>query len=151
MKILDVSAGNRAVWFDKHHSMATFLDIRPEVEPDIVADSRNLGTFADGSFDLAVFDPPHVNFGKNAEMSKTYGWHTTVEIRDILERTAIELSRVVRPDGLLALKWNDHDQKLTTVLALMPSWEPLFGHQVSIRTKHASTTSWVLLRNRREV
>lgn len=88
MKILDLSAGNRAVWFNKKHPLATFCDIRPEVEPDVVVDTKTLVGFEDGSVDLFVFDPPHVNFGANAEMSKTYGHHTTEQIREIIQETA---------------------------------------------------------------
>ena len=43
MKILDLSAGNRAVWFDKNYPGATYVDIRPDVNPSVVADSRALG------------------------------------------------------------------------------------------------------------
>jgi hypothetical protein len=149
MRILDVSAGKRAVWFNKHRPMATYLDIRAEVEPDIVADSRNMPQFVDSTYDLAVFDPPHVNFSASAELSRTYGHHTTAEIRDIICPTGKELSRVLRPDGLLALKWNDHDQKLSRILDLLPDFEPLFGHKVAQRNLRVSQTYWVMLRNRK--
>lgn len=146
MKILDLSAGKRAVWFDKQNPLCTFVDIREEVEPDIVADTRNLPDSVGVDYDLVVFDPPHVNFGKNAQLSQTYGWHTTSEIRDTIEKTAREAHRVTKPEALMAFKWNTHDQKLERVLALMEQyWEPLFGHAVSLRTKHASTTYWVML------
>ena len=149
MKILDLSAGNRAVWFNKQHPCATYLDLRPEVNPDIVCDTRNLPEQVGTGYDLVVFDPPHVNFGENAEMSKTYGYHTTDDIRDIISGSAKEAHRVSRPDALMAFKWNDHDQRFEKVLDLMSAWwEPLFGHKVSVRTKHASTTQWVLLRRR---
>lgn len=147
MKILDVSAGNRAMWFDKQHPDCTYIDLRMIVRPDCTADSRYL-PFKNAVFDLAVFDPPHVNFGKNAEMSKTYGWHTTEEIRDIIRRTGIELSRVLRPQAIMNLKWNDHDQKLDTVLKLLSTWEPLFGQRTGGSTsKHPSSTYWIVCRN----
>ena len=57
MKILDISAGNRAVWFDKNHPDAIYLDIRPEVEPTIVADARALPAEIGEDFDLILFDP----------------------------------------------------------------------------------------------
>lgn len=107
MKILDLSAGNRAVWFNKTHPDVTYVDCRPEVEPDVVADTRNLPPEIGTGYDLIVFDPPHVNFGKNAEMSKTYGWHTTDEIRDIIKRSAAEAHRVSNEHALMAFKWND--------------------------------------------
>jgi len=149
LSILDLSAGKRAVWFNKRHPQVTFLDCRPDVEPDVVCDTRELPAAVGGGFGLLVFDPPHVNFGKNAEMSKQYGHHTTEEIRDIVRRTAHEAHRVSAPQALMAFKWNDHDQKLEKVLALMTEWwEPLFGHKVAQRTKHSSATYWVMLLRR---
>ena len=149
MKILDMSAGNRAVWFDKNYRDAVYVDVRCEVKPSIIADSRALPASIGGEFDLIVFDPPHVNFGPNANKSKDYGHHTTEEIRDILRGSAKEAHRVSRQDALMALKWNDHDQKLERVLDILgPWWEPLFGHKVSTRTKHYCSTQWVMLRRR---
>lgn len=37
----------------------TDLDIDPRHEPDVVADNSAM-PFADGSFDVVVYDPPHV-------------------------------------------------------------------------------------------
>lgn len=147
MKILDLSAGNRAVWFDKKYRDAVYVDIRPEVQPDFVADSRQLPQEVGTNYDLVVFDPPHVNFSAGAELSKRYGHHTTEQIRQLIHETAREAHRITRQDALMALKWNDHDQKLEKILGLMSKWwEPLVGHKVAMRTKHASATTWVLLR-----
>ena len=52
MRILDLSAGRRAVWFDKKHPDATYLDKRPEVDPDIVCDTRSLPNEIGDNFDL---------------------------------------------------------------------------------------------------
>lgn len=145
MRILDMSAGNRAMWFDKNNEQVFFCDIRESVKPTIVCDTRNL-PFSDSSyFDLIVFDPPHVNFGQNAIMSKAYGYHTTNDIRDIITKSAAEAYRVSSLTALMALKWNDHDQKLDRILKLMPQWIPLFGQKVAVRQKHASGTYWVVL------
>jgi len=149
MKILDMSAGNRAIWFDKSYQDAVYIDRRAEVNPTVVADSRALPSEIGDGYDLIVFDPPHVNFGANAEMSKSYGHHTTANIRSIIEGSAKEAHRVSKQDALMAFKWNDHDQTFEKVLSLMsPWWEPLFGHKTSIRTKHSCTTQWVMLRRR---
>ena len=146
MKILDLTAGNRAVWFDKNYRDAIYVDCRPEVDPTFVLDSRSLPhDWAD--FGLIVFDPPHVNGGKNGNISRDYGHHTSAEIRDIVSRGAREAHRVSRTDALMAFKWNDHDQPLPKILDLMaPWWEPLFGHKTASRTKHSSSTQWVMLR-----
>jgi hypothetical protein len=144
-----MSAGNRAVWFDKNYPDALFVDRRAQVSPDVVADTRRLPKQVGNGFHLVVFDPPHVNFGANAEMSKTYGHHTTADIRDIIKGSAKEAHRVSVPDALMAFKWNDHDQSFTKVLALMAEWwEPLFGHKVASKTKHSSSTQWVMLRRK---
>jgi hypothetical protein len=37
--IVDLTAGNRAIWFNKNHPNAVFIDKRREVNPDIVADT----------------------------------------------------------------------------------------------------------------
>lgn len=149
MRILDMSAGRRGIWFNKNHPDATYLDCRPEVNPDMVADTRKLPEVIGKGFGLVVFDPPHINFGKNGKMSKNYGHHTTAQIRDIIALSAFEAHRVSAKDAFMAFKWNTHDQPLQKVLALMAEWwEPLFGHKVSVRTMRASTTYWVMLRRK---
>lgn len=147
MRILDLTAGNRAIWFNKEHPDALYIDIRAEVGPDIVADSRKLWPLAVSSlYDLVVFDPPHLNFGARSNMSKSYGHHTTRDILDLVQKTAKAAFNVTRPDALMALKWNDHSISLKRILALMPQWEPLFGHGVSTSTRRNKATSWVMLR-----
>ena len=149
VKIIDLSAGNRAIWFDKNYRDTIYVDLRPEVNPTVVADTRKLPPEIGLNYDLVVFDPPHVNFGANAQMSKTYGHHTTADIRNIIHGSAKEAHRVTRQDAIMAFKWNDHDQKLTKVLDLMKEWlEPLFGHKTSTRTLHSCTTQWVTLRRK---
>lgn len=69
MRILDMSAGNRAVWIDKKNPLATFLDLRAEVNPDIVCDTRTMSKIVKGKFDLFVFDPPHL-YQNHADSAK---------------------------------------------------------------------------------
>lgn len=149
MKILDLSAGRRAVWFDKNHRDAIYVDIRPEVEPTLVADARALPAEIGSDFDLILFDPPHKNNAASGKMSHNYGHWTAEQIRDIVTGSAKEAHRVARADALMAFKWNDHTRKLTSVLAwLSPWWEPLFGHGCAPQQRGRSTTSWVMLRRR---
>ncbi len=75
--ILDMCCGSRMFWFDKQDERAVFSDIRAEqhklcdgrslvISPDIIADFRAL-PFADASFPIVVFDPPHLErVGENA-------------------------------------------------------------------------------------
>jgi hypothetical protein len=144
VKILDLSAGNRAIWFNKDHPCATFVDIRPIVGPDIVADSRALPADIGDGFSLIVFDPPHKNNAATGNMAKNYGHHTAAEIRSIVAETAKEAHRVAADDAVMAFKWNEHSRSLGVILSLMhPYWEPLFGHGVSHQQRG---TSWVMLR-----
>ena len=145
MKILDLTAGNRAVWFNKKHPLAVYIDKRREVNPDIVADTTNLKeVIQDGIFDLVVYDPPHMNTGPNSNMSKCYGYHTTEQILSGIIGSGREAHRVTRTGALMALKWNTHDIKLQRVFELLPNWEPLFGHLTKDGPR--SQTYWVMLR-----
>jgi hypothetical protein len=143
MKILDMSAGNRAIWFRKDHPLAVFIDVREKVKPTFVMDSTKM-KFADNHFDLVVFDPPHLNTGKNSNMSKCYGHHTTEQILKLIEGSGKEAHRVSKRNALMALKWNTHDIKLERVFKLLPDWEPLFGHLTKDGPR--SQTFWVMLR-----
>lgn len=149
MKILDVSAGNRAIWFNKNHPDATYLDIRSEMNPDIVCDTRKLPPEVGAGYDLIVFDPPHKNNGPDFGMARSYGCFNHDEIRSTIMETAKETHRVANDNALMAFKWNDHSIKLTKVVGMLsPYWEPLFGHGVS-HQQRSSSTSWVLLRKRK--
>lgn len=149
MKILDLSAGNRAMWFDKKNPLVTFLDRRSEVQPDFVCDTRSIPDEVGNDFDLIVFDPPHVNFGKNGRMVKIYGHSTTKEILETIEGSAAEAHRVSKDTALMAFKWNDHSISLDRALKLMEKyWCPLFGSHMRNRGGAAarSQSFWVLLR-----
>jgi len=149
MKILDLSAGNRAIWFDRDYPDTVYVDIRPETRPTIVADSTKLPASVGVGFDLIVFDPPHKNNGLTGKMTPNYGHWTAHEIRIIIIGTAKEAHRVTRKDALLAFKWNDHSRKLKDILEMLSLWwEPLFGHGVKSQQRCNSMTSWVMLRRR---
>ena len=149
MRILDLSAGRRAVWFNKNHPAAVYLDKRAEVAPTLVCDTRKIPDAAGSGFGLVVWDPPHMNCGPNSNMSRVYGYHTTAEILDTIERTAVEAHRVAADEALMALKWNNHDISLERVFALMPQWEPLFGHLT--KDGPGSQTYWVMLARRPDI
>ncbi len=149
MKIIDLSAGRRAIWFDKKHPLALFVDKRASVKPDIVANTTKLPKSVGKNFDLVVFDPPHKNCGANSNMSRVYGHHTTAQILKTIEGTAKEAHRITKRNALMALKWNDADIKLSRVFALMPQWEPLFGHLT--KDGPGSKTYWAMLKRRNHV
>ena len=94
---------NFTVFIDKILSGEKRQTIRrasPKWENVKVGDFRNI-PFADGSFAMVLFDPPHLkNVGKNAWTAKKYGilgddW------RDDLRRGFAECFRVLRAGGTL--------------------------------------------------
>lgn len=145
--ILDACCGSRMFWFDKHDVRALFVDKRCEtlidntgkkpveivINPDHVADFTEL-PFPDDTFSLVVFDPPHTFCGPNGRTIKKYGtlphgW------RDMLCKGFAECFRVLKPNGTLVFKWNEHRVKLSTVLSLTEE-QPLFGQRVGNTRTH---------------
>jgi hypothetical protein len=128
VRILDLTPGNRGIWFDKDDPRATFAP-----------------TDSDG-FNLIVFDPPHVNTSERSNMAKDYGHYTAKEIRDFIVVGAREAYGRGATNSFMAFKWNDHGRKLSSILELMaPWWEPLFGQRTATRTARGNSTYWVLL------
>ena len=138
MKILDACCGSRMFWFDKQHPETIYMDKRQltdtlcdgrklEIKPDILADFKNI-PFANNSFYLVVFDPPHlIQAGEKSWLRKKYGilpkdWHNE------LKQGFDECMRVLRQNGTLVFKWNEEQVKLSEVLSCF-SQSPLFGHK----------------------
>ena len=145
MRVLDVTAGYRGIWFDKKDPVAEFWDIRPEVKPDFVRDIRERNMCPDKEFDIIVLDPPHTTWGPKSQVGKRYGSFHAKEIREIIEKGAIQIHRLLKDEGFLIFKWNTHEMSLEKILGLMPQFRPLFGQRTAMRTKHASSTYWVVL------
>jgi SAM-dependent methyltransferase len=145
MRILDATCGKRGIWFDKKCPLATYIDIRAEVEPDMVMDCTKT-SFADKTFDLIVFDPPHMVCGPKSDMAQRYGHFLTADILRLIEEAFIEFHRILKDEGFVLFKWNDHDITLERILTLIhPPFAPLFGQKTAHRTKHSSATYWMCL------
>lgn len=143
--ILDACCGSRMFWFDRENENVLFGDIRKvketlcdgrtlEVNPDVEMDFRNM-PFADGSFKLVVFDPPHLKgLGKNTWMAQKYGVLLPTWEDDI--RAGVDESmRVLENYGILIFKWNEAEITLNKVLEVI-THKPLFGH---VTGKHGRT------------
>lgn len=89
--ILDMTCGSKTIWFNKNHPSVVYCDKRYEqyasiwksgngkserfctIKPDVVCDFTNL-PFDDNTFNLVVFDPPHlVKAGETSWLVKKYG------------------------------------------------------------------------------
>lgn len=145
MRILDACCGSRMFWFDKGHPDVTFMDIREEefeihkkkvnVKPDVVGDFRNM-PFEDNTFDMVVFDPPHLRWaGPNSIMKAQYGQLNEDWPEDI-KKGFEECFRVLKPTGSLIFKWASVQVPLKEVLKLVPQ-QPLFGQK-------RNTTHWLV-------
>ena len=142
-------------WFDKHDQRAVFVDKRREVHelkdassvhgsrhlvvsPDIQADFTAL-PFADETFALVVFDPPHlVRNGRSGWLAKKYG-KLEGDWREELRKGFAECFRVLRVGGTLVFKWNERDVPVSQVLQLTDA-TPLFGN----RNGKQSGSHWIV-------
>ncbi|CAB5220769.1 hypothetical protein UFOVP241_29 [uncultured Caudovirales phage] len=145
MKILDPCCGSRMMWFDRGHHDVMYGDKRAEtltvtdrshgnadgtrtlhVNPDVLMDFRAM-PFADGTFKLVAFDPPHlVRAGPRSWLAAKYG-KLSQDWRDDLRQGFAECFRVLAINGVLVFKWNETQVKLRDVLSLTPH-KPLFGN-----------------------
>jgi len=143
-KILDACCGSRMFWFDKENPDVLFQDIRSEehtlcdgrelkVLPDVIGDFRSM-EYADGTFKLVVFDPPHMHqLGKSSWMAKKYGVLLPTWELDIMAGFE-ECMRVLEDGGTLILKWNE-SQITTKKLLEVIKVQPLFGHTTGRQAK----------------
>ena len=157
--ILDVTCGCRSIWFQKNEPHTIYCDIRREefegyfgrvlnknrkkkrrhivVDPDLLCSFTDL-PFDDDTFNLVVFDPPHIkNLSQNAWTRKQYGsldgdWKPM--IRDGFK----ECMRVLKRGGVLVFKWSDVSVSTRDILNVIGR-EPLFGH----RSGKKMNTHWM--------
>lgn len=148
--ILDVCCGSRMFWMDKADPRAVFMDVRDEqhtlcdgrrliIHPDLVADFRAL-PFADASFPVVVFDPPHLErVGPNGWQGKKYGKLNRDTWPEDLRAGFSEAFRVLRPHGVLIFKWNETQIPVSKILALTDETPAIWQ-----RTGKADKTHWVI-------
>ena len=127
--ILDMCCGSRMFWLDKTDPRAVFCDIRAEehvlcderrlvISPDVIADFRAL-PFANATFPVVVFDPPHLErVGPNGWQGKKYGKLNRETWREDLRAGFREAFRVLSPNGVLIFKWNETQIPLSQVVSL---------------------------------
>ncbi|ANN74590.1 class I SAM-dependent methyltransferase [Bordetella bronchialis] len=146
--ILDPCCGGRSFWFDPQHQNVLFGDIRSEqhtlcdgrafnITPELNMDFRAM-PFADESFRLVVFDPPHLRrAGRDSWLRAKYGLLGD-DWQNDLRRGFAECFRVLKPEGLLIFKWNETQIRVSVILALANA-RPLFGHKSGKRVD----THWI--------
>lgn len=140
MKILDACCGSRMFWYEKNETHTTYMDIRKEIltckdrnlerkikiSPDVVADFRDM-PFADATFDLVIFDPPHlIKAGKESWLAKKYGTLDLMSWKSDIQQGFSECLRVLKPNGVLLFKWNEDQIPFKEVLKVIQK-QPILG------------------------
>lgn|SRR5574340_571906 len=157
MRILDATASVRSIWYQKENPFTVFMDMRCgtfsgrtehmkrrndiyKIYPDVIAKWQCL-PFRDESFDMIVFDPPHLFKDVSRKLpgiANKYGIFYNQSWRQELSDGFIELFRALKPNGVFILKWNEFDVEINEVLKLIP-YPPMFG----TRTGQKNNTHWI--------
>ena len=147
--ILDATAGFRMMWFNKKEPHTIYLDQRPECEPDIVGDFRDLRQFADETFRFVIFDPPHIirrgdtaNYGMG--MHSDYGTLEPERWQKDIQDGFNECWRVLKTYGVLVFKWSNQQISSEKILALC-SQKPLIYQVTSNKTRQKSHSQYQTL------
>ena len=156
-EILDACCGGRMWWWEKQHPLAVYMDVREapkgcvgeltgrpewnpnfEVAPTCKGDFRNM-PFADESFQLVLFDPPHVIREKQPPEGINglkYGALNKATWRADLRRGFDECWRVLRPGGTLVFKWAGTLKDVEVYFPATPT--------VGTRSPRKSQTWWLI-------
>lgn len=157
--ILDVTCGDRTMWFQKNEPHTIYCDKRREewegdfgkatrvngqkkhrhlvIDPDVLCDFTDL-PFPDNQFNLVVFDPPHItNLSQDSWMRKSYG-SLDGNWQEMIRNGFHECMRVLDIGGVLVFKWSDISVSTRDILDVIGE-EPLFGH----RSGRKMNTHWM--------
>lgn len=138
--ILDACCGSRMFWFDKKNPDVVFADKRKlqttlcdgrilVIEPDMIIDFRKM-PFKDNTFNLVVFDPPHlIHAGEKSWLKQKYGVLPS-DWKPYLKAGFDECMRVLKPGHVLIMKWNEEQIKTCDILKAIGT-KPLFGDKRS--------------------
>lgn len=144
MKILDACCGSRMFWYERNEPHTTYMDIRKEIihykdrqleriaeiNPDVIGDFRNM-PFPDATFDLVIFDPPHlIKAGKKSWLAKKYGTLDLMSWKSDIQQGFSECLRVLNLNGVLLFKWNEDQIPFKEVLKVIPK-QPILGDKKS--------------------
>lgn len=115
--ILDATYNTGKMWKGCGFQPHTTLDIDPQYGTDVVADFRSM-PFEDGSFDVVIFDPPHLPnaYATNDRATghaDVYGVRVQADARSgdnvvpLFVGFLAEANRILRDDGVVLAKISD--------------------------------------------
>ena len=138
--VLDACCGGRMFWWNKQNEHTLFMDCREVdkgafnnnwnpnwcVKPDVIADFREM-PFADKSFKMVIYDPPHLTSGSmKSVINQKYGLLNKETWKEDIVAGFNECWRVLDDYGVLIFKWNEANIKAKELIRAFPV-EPLFG------------------------
>jgi len=161
MRILDATCGYKGIWYQKNHPFVTFIDMRKgftkntpgtkiknrrrfKLQPDVIVDWTKGVPFNNESFDMVIFDPPHLMKDKEAldsSLTLRYGRLDKSNYKEYLGKGINELFRVLKPEGVFILKWSESCVKVDEIIKLMP-YPPLFGSNT--KSKGHTANFWIV-------
>jgi SAM-dependent methyltransferase len=113
--ILDATVNGRRFWRESKRPVIG-LDVEPKHRPDVAADNTSM-PFRSGSFEVIVYDPPHIpnqgkdkskdfntRFGLGLHVPKEQGYNFSHTFPPFLR----EAWRVLRAEGILLCKITDY-------------------------------------------
>lgn len=151
MRILDACCGSRMFWHENKLSFVDYQDNRSlsttlcdgrklEIKPSLMGDVTDMFYIKDGTYDMVVFDPPHLKRGgDNAWIIMKYG-RLPEEWKLFMKTAFEECFRVLKDGGTLVFKWNSEQIPFADVVKLSP-YKPIFGD------KRAKTRWTVFVKN----
>jgi len=114
-RVLDCTANARRMWEGLSLDPApVFMDLDPTMAPDVVGDFRAM-PFDAASFDVVVFDPPHLPASQTSAGDEGFGRAFGLGLSEMAYRAEslyfrpflAEALRVLRPGGLVLAKLKD--------------------------------------------
>jgi hypothetical protein len=110
--VLDVTYGSGAFWDGSAPVQVTAVDLNPTRALDAAVDFRQL-PYADESFDVVTFDPPHLaDAGSESIMRERFGTYEDADLEDVIKDGCREAWRVARLGIVVKVTDHVHGQRL---------------------------------------
>lgn len=132
MRILDMTAGNRMMWYQKNKNRSDVVYYKGDFTKRV---------FNENWFDLVIYDPPHI-IGKHFKdgYEESYG-HLGEDWEKVLKKGFDECMRVLKHNGILIFKWSEVSVSGIKVLKVLGQ-DPLFGQN----TWETKTKWWCFIK-----
>lgn len=145
--VLDMTYGSGKFWTDTPPWHVTGIDLDPARARDVCADFTRL-PFADGAFDVAIFDPPYLSACSKqgtAQMGSRFAFFATDDdLRDAVCAGVAEAWRVARLGVIAKVQNYSHSGRAVRMTAWVESMIPEapYGEVHSVNLAKMLGASW---------